>query len=66
MDNGKENKIIYVASARVFCDGGPGSLGHPGVYLNIGNEPQINCPYCSRRFAKNENLLNGDAGGDTD
>ena len=27
--------ITYTESSRVFCDGGKGSLGHPGIYLEI-------------------------------
>ena len=34
----------------VACDGGDGPLGHPRVYLNIGKEGHIECPYCSRRY----------------
>ena len=33
----------------VACDGGDGPLGHPRVYLNIGAQGWIECPYCSRR-----------------
>ncbi len=41
----------------VACDGGGGVDGHPIVYLKIGPEGSILCPYCSRRF-----VLRGDAG----
>ncbi|HSO42731.1 MAG TPA: zinc-finger domain-containing protein [Rhodospirillales bacterium] len=34
----------------VGCDGGGGALGHPLVYLNMGDEDEIACPYCSRHF----------------
>ena len=34
----------------VACDGGVGPLGHPRVYLNIGPQGWIECPYCSRRY----------------
>jgi len=34
----------------VRCDGGGGALGHPAVYLNMGDKSAIECPYCSRRF----------------
>lgn len=43
----------------VACDGGDGPLGHPRVYLNIGKEGHIECPYCSRRYV----LKAGAAGG---
>ena len=51
MDNNEQSEINYVDSPEVFCDGGRGELGHPGVYLNIGEQTQIVCPYCSRIFA---------------
>jgi len=60
MDNGKKDEIIFVASEQVFCDGGRGPLGHPGVYLNIGHEHQIICPYCSQKFAINPSLHESD------
>ena len=63
MDSSEE-ETIYVDSANVYCDGGPGGLGHPGIFLNIGEQPQILCPYCSRRFAMNEGSQNAYAGGD--
>ncbi|MDP6566530.1 MAG: zinc-finger domain-containing protein [Alphaproteobacteria bacterium] len=31
------------------CDGG-GDLGHPLVYLNMGEQGWVECPYCDRRF----------------
>jgi uncharacterized Zn-finger protein len=33
----------------VSCNGG-GYLGHPRVYLNIGDKGEIECPYCDRKF----------------
>ena len=41
-------------SAQVSCDGG-GALGHPRVYLNMGDEREIVCPYCDRKFVLREN-----------
>ncbi|MAM77932.1 MAG: hypothetical protein CMM20_03525 [Rhodospirillaceae bacterium] len=43
--------ITYTESSRVFCDGGKGSLGHPGIYLEIPENGVISCPYCSQKFA---------------
>ena len=37
--------ITYTESPRVFCDGGKGSLGHPGIYLEIPENGVISCPY---------------------
>ncbi len=41
---------IEVQTATVGCDGGGGALGHPLVYLKIGESRDIVCPYCSRHF----------------
>ena len=47
MDGGER---IEVNTATVGCDGGGGALGHPLVYLKIGEPREIVCPYCSRHF----------------
>lgn len=47
-------EIIEAASKRVACDGGGGALGHPKVYLEMGEATEIVCPYCSRRFVLKE------------
>ena len=51
MENNEQETITYVDTTSVFCDGGRGELGHPGVYLNIGEQSKIICPYCSQIFA---------------
>jgi len=43
-----------VETTRVACDGGDGPLGHPRVFLEIGDEGEIHCPYCSRHFRLKE------------
>ena len=43
-------EIIEVETTRVACDGGGGALGHPKVYLEMGDEDFVECPYCDRRF----------------
>ena len=43
-------ETIEVDSNRVACDGGGGALGHPKVYLEMGQATEVICPYCSRRF----------------
>lgn len=43
---------IETRSTVVRCDGGGGLLGHPVVFLNLGNEGRVVCPYCSRCFVK--------------
>jgi uncharacterized Zn-finger protein len=41
-----------VETESVSCDGGGGALGHPKVYLTFDDSGEIECPYCSRRFAR--------------
>ena len=43
-------EIIEVDTTRVSCDGIGGALGHPRVYLEMGDENFVECPYCDRRF----------------
>ncbi|MBS0236287.1 MAG: zinc-finger domain-containing protein [Proteobacteria bacterium] len=41
---------VTVDKREVSCDGGTGALGHPLVYLEIGEKGRIECPYCSKVF----------------
>jgi uncharacterized Zn-finger protein len=43
-------ETVIVDTPRVACDGGGGALGHPKVYLQIGEENYVDCGYCDRRF----------------
>ena len=43
-------ETLEVTSTTVACDGGNGPLGHPRVYLNMGDDNAIDCPYCGRRY----------------
>ena len=58
MDN-QDDTVIYVETATVFCDGGKGALGHPGVYLTIGDTGDVSCAYCGRLFALAEGAGTG-------
>ncbi len=42
-------ETIEATSREIACDGG-GALGHPRVFLNMGENTEIGCPYCGRRF----------------
>jgi len=48
---GPAPEVIVVRSRRVACDGVGGALGHPRVYLEMGEASFVECPYCDRRFA---------------
>ena len=43
-------EVIVVRSHRVSCDGVGGALGHPRVYMEMGDEGFVECGYCDRRF----------------
>ena len=51
-------ETLEVTTSRVSCDGVGGALGHPRVFLEMGDEPFVECPYCDRRF-----VLKAGAGG---
>ena len=39
-----------VETRRVHCDGGSPALGHPRVFLQIGEDGYVECGYCDKRF----------------
>lgn len=41
---------IFVSQKRVACDGGGGALGHPLVYMEMGEDTSVECKYCDRVF----------------
>ncbi len=43
-------EVIQVRSRRISCEGVGGALGHPRVYLEMGEADFVECPYCDRRF----------------
>jgi uncharacterized Zn-finger protein len=49
---------VIVRSRRIACDGVGGALGHPRVWLEMGEADFVECAYCDRRFV----LASGDAG----
>ncbi len=44
-------EVVVVRSRRVACDGVGGALGHPRVWLEMGEAAFVECGYCDRRFA---------------
>ena len=45
-----EPEIVEVTKSRVSCDGGGGALGHPKVYMDMGQGTSVECKYCDRLF----------------
>ncbi len=43
-------EVVKVRSRRIACDGDGGPLGHPRVYMEMGEANFVECPYCDRRF----------------
>ncbi len=43
-------EVVKVRVRRIACDGVGGALGHPRVYLEMGESNQVECGYCDRRF----------------
>ena len=43
-------EIVETDNPKVACEGDGGALGHPRVFLNMGDKSEIDCPYCGRRF----------------
>ena len=43
-------EVIHVKDHRIACDGGNGALGHPRVFLEMGEAGEVTCPYCDRLF----------------
>jgi len=52
--NREPPEVFTVDSTRVACDGSGGALGHPRVYLEMGDENFVDCGYCDRRFVLRE------------
>lgn len=43
-------EVIETDQHRIACNGGGGALGHPKVYLEMGQDHEVTCPYCGRLF----------------
>ena len=56
-------EVVVTDETRVACDGG-GTLGHPKVYLEMGDEDFVECGYCDRRFVLSERAREARAKGE--
>ena len=55
-------ETVRVPSTRVACDGDEGPLGHPRVWLQMGNSGYADCGYCDRRFVLRDGPADGGPG----
>lgn len=44
------DESLLVNTRQVDCDGGGGGIGHPKIYLSIGDNNIVECPYCGKTF----------------
>ncbi|MBP6985331.1 MAG: zinc-finger domain-containing protein [Alphaproteobacteria bacterium] len=49
-----QQEIVETATKDVTCDGNVLHSRHPRIYLNMGNQNEIVCPYCSCKFVWKE------------
>jgi len=42
--------MAIVMTHKIACDGGGGALGHPKVWLDMGQDIQVQCKYCDKIF----------------
>lgn len=48
--NCKTNDTFFTSTKKVSCYGSSESSKHPLIYLDIGNNDFVVCPYCSKHF----------------
>ena len=54
-------ETITVEETVVACDGGNVALGHPRVFLHIGTDGDVTCPYCGRHYILKEGAASAGA-----
>lgn len=52
------HEVLHVKSKKVSCDGSKSASTHPLVYLNMGDNDYVVCPYCSKYFTINTSYPN--------
>lgn len=45
-----DEEVQVVSEKKVICEESTGGIGHPRVYLHIGEGDMVQCPYCSKIF----------------
>lgn len=54
-----DDDVVIVTSTRVMCEGSGGALGHPRIYLDMGDDTSVTCKYCDRVFKLDPNAASG-------
>jgi len=49
-------ETLHVKSKKVSCDGASKASSHPLVYLNMGQNDFVICPYCSKYFTTKQGV----------
>jgi uncharacterized Zn-finger protein len=50
-------RAIAIGAAEFMCIGAKPPLDHPHVFLDMGGEKEIVCPYCSTLYRFNPDLV---------
>lgn len=50
--------VLHVNSKKVSCDGVKNASSHPLIFLDMGDNDFVVCPYCSRYFTTNQSYPN--------
>jgi uncharacterized Zn-finger protein len=53
--------IIEIGSQEFMCVGANPPFDHPHVFLDLGNDSEIICPYCSTLYRYAADLKEGEA-----
>jgi uncharacterized Zn-finger protein len=43
-------KKQYVTDKKISCQGEGEKIGHPLIFLNMGSDNHVDCPYCGIQF----------------
>lgn len=54
-------EIIQVGTKKFKCIGATAPFDHPHIYLDMGRDNEIICPYCSTLFKHNSSLKPNEA-----
>ncbi len=51
--------MIMIGARQFLCAGATPPQDHPHIYLDMGDETEITCPYCSTLYVHNRDLAPG-------